>query len=102
MLLMKLPAEGESDVSERSTCSRTPGANLEAQPAFVEYFVSLIRVRSSITGKYTRAARWVGRRHQVSPRGPSSPASFRQVSLPVSPSTAERTRYQVCHTTVAV
>src|SRR5215210_5938989 len=29
-----------------STCSRSPGANLEAQPAFCEYFVSLMRVFS--------------------------------------------------------
>jgi hypothetical protein len=48
MLLTKLSAEGEPGVRERSTCSRTPGANLEAQPAFVEYFVSLMRVLSSI------------------------------------------------------
>src|SRR5215210_87517 len=33
-----------------STCSRSPGANLEAQPAFCEYFVSLMRVFSS-TGR---------------------------------------------------
>jgi hypothetical protein len=29
-------------------CSRSPGANFDAQPALVEYFVSLMRVRSSI------------------------------------------------------
>src|SRR5918994_5763294 len=34
--------------SPLSACSRSPGANLEAQPALVEYFVSLMRVRSSI------------------------------------------------------
>src|SRR5215212_1761719 len=33
-----------------STCSRSPGANLEAQPAFCEYFVSLMRV-FSFTGR---------------------------------------------------
>jgi hypothetical protein len=48
MLLTKLSPEGEPGVSERSTCSRTPGANLEPQPAFVEYFVSLMRIRLSI------------------------------------------------------
>src|SRR5215210_8908077 len=41
--------------SPLSTCSRSPGANLEAQPAFVEYFVSLMRVRSSIAAEYTPA-----------------------------------------------
>jgi hypothetical protein len=35
-----------------STCSRSPGANLEPQPAFWEYFVSLMRVFSSMTGVY--------------------------------------------------
>jgi hypothetical protein len=35
-------------------CSRSPGANFDAQPALVEYFVSLMRVRSSIIHKYTR------------------------------------------------
>ncbi len=39
--------------SPLSACSRSPGANLEAQPAFVEYFVSLMRVRSSIAAEYT-------------------------------------------------
>src|SRR5215213_8875665 len=34
--------------SPLSACSRSPGANFEAQPAWVEYFVSLMRVRSSI------------------------------------------------------
>jgi hypothetical protein len=43
--------------SPLSACSRSPGANLEAQPAFVEYFVSLMRVRSSIASRvYPRAA----------------------------------------------
>jgi hypothetical protein len=41
--------------SPLSACSRSPGANLEAQPAFVEYFVSLMRVRSSIAAEYTPA-----------------------------------------------
>src|SRR5215216_9217 len=41
--------------SPLSACSRSPGANLEAQPAFVEYFVSLMRVRSSIATEYTPA-----------------------------------------------
>jgi hypothetical protein len=41
--------------SPLSACSRSPGANLEAQPAFVEYFVSLMRVRSSIAAEYTSA-----------------------------------------------
>src|SRR3712207_4956551 len=37
-------------------CSRSPGANLDAQPALVEYFVSLMRVRSSIDSQvYSRA-----------------------------------------------
>jgi hypothetical protein len=44
-----------SGTSPLSTCSRSPGANLEAQPAFVEYFVSLMRVRSSIAAEYTPA-----------------------------------------------
>src|ERR671916_3088366 len=52
MLLTKPSPAGKSGVSERSTCSRTPGANLEAQPAFVEYFVSLMRVRSSMVQVY--------------------------------------------------
>src|SRR5919205_1030446 len=30
-------------------CSRSPGANFDAPPALVEYFVSLMRVRSSTT-----------------------------------------------------
>jgi len=42
-----------SGASPFRTCSRSPGANLEAQPAFVEYFVSLMRVRSSIAAEYT-------------------------------------------------
>src|SRR5215217_2276259 len=37
-----------------STCSRSPGANLEAQPAFWEYFVSLMRVFSSMRRLYLR------------------------------------------------
>src|ERR687894_2496384 len=37
-----------------STCSRSPGANLEAQPAFCEYFVSLMRVFSSMRRLYLR------------------------------------------------
>src|SRR5215210_5491737 len=41
--------------SPSSTCSRSPGANLEAQPAFVEYFVSLMRVRPSIAPEYNPA-----------------------------------------------
>src|SRR5918998_2716702 len=32
-------------------CSRSPGANFDAQPALVEYFVSLMRARSSIADK---------------------------------------------------
>ena len=35
-------------VSPSSACSRSPGENLEAQPALVEYFVSRMRVRSSM------------------------------------------------------
>src|SRR5919199_4821588 len=36
-------------------CSRSPGANFDAQPALVEYFVILMRVRPSIIiGEYTR------------------------------------------------
>src|SRR5919106_903123 len=38
--------------SPLSACSRSPGANLEAQPALEEYFVSLMRVRSSIAAEY--------------------------------------------------
>ena len=45
----------EPGVSPLSACSRSPGANLEAQPAFVEYFVSLMRVRLSIPAEYTPA-----------------------------------------------
>ncbi len=41
--------------SPLSACSRSPGANLEAQPALVEYFVSLMCVRSSIAAEYTPA-----------------------------------------------
>src|ERR671917_2001293 len=52
MLLTKLSAGGEPGLSETSTCSRTPGANLEAQPAFCEYFVILMRVRSSMVQVY--------------------------------------------------
>ena len=51
---LRKPSAG-SGASPRSTCSRSPGANLEAQPAFVEYFVSLMRVRSSIAEEYTPA-----------------------------------------------
>src|SRR3712207_239662 len=40
--------------SPLSTCSRSPGANLEAQPAFCEYFVSLMRVFSSTSRLYPR------------------------------------------------
>src|SRR5215217_8148446 len=40
--------------SPSRACSRSPGANFDAQPALVEYFVSLMRVRSSIVSKYTR------------------------------------------------
>src|SRR5918998_890879 len=43
--------------SPLSACSRSPGANLEAQPALVEYFVSLMRVRSSIGQSIPRTAR---------------------------------------------
>src|SRR5918997_1221078 len=39
-------------VSPLSTCSRSPGANLEAQPAFCEYFVNLMRVFSSMCQVY--------------------------------------------------
>src|ERR671913_839272 len=38
-------------------CSRSPGANLEAQPALVEYFVSLMRVRLSIAAEYNLLTR---------------------------------------------
>jgi hypothetical protein len=51
--------------SPLSACSRSPGANLEAQPAFVVYFVSLMRVRSSIAAEYTPlcyAACWLDAR----------------------------------------
>src|SRR5215204_4319038 len=54
MLLTNPSAAGEPGVSSPKTCSRTPGANLDAQPAFVEYFVSLMRVRSSIALSITR------------------------------------------------
>src|ERR671913_289588 len=43
--------------SPSRTCSRSPGANLEAQPALVEYFVSLIRVRLSIAAEYNLLTR---------------------------------------------
>src|SRR5215210_6401240 len=48
---VSIPLTKPSDdpgASPLSACSRSPGANLEAQPALVEYFVSLMRVRSSI------------------------------------------------------
>src|SRR5215218_2235727 len=45
----------DSGASPLSACSRSPGANLEAQPALEEYFVSLMRVRSSIAAEYTPA-----------------------------------------------
>jgi hypothetical protein len=54
MLLTNPSAAGEPGASSPKTCSRTPGANLDAQPAYVEYFVSLMRVRSSIAPKYAR------------------------------------------------
>src|SRR5829696_8169560 len=47
----------DSGASPTSTCSRSPGANLDAQPAFVEYFVSLMRVRSSIAAEYNPVSR---------------------------------------------
>src|SRR5918993_3862805 len=47
----------EPGASPLSTCSRSPGANLEAQPALVEYFVSLMRVRPSIAVEYTLQTR---------------------------------------------
>jgi hypothetical protein len=47
----------DSGASPLRTCSRSPGANLEAQPALVEYFVSLMRVRSSIAAEYTLLTR---------------------------------------------
>jgi hypothetical protein len=40
--------------SPLSACSRSPGANFDAQPALVEYFVSLMRARSSIAQSITR------------------------------------------------
>ncbi len=53
--------EGEPGVRPSSTCSRTPGANLEAQPAFVEYLVSLTRVLLSmsdiVSGKSSMSSR---------------------------------------------
>jgi hypothetical protein len=52
--LLTKPSTGPG-ASPLSTCSRSPGANLEAQPAFVEYLVSLMRVRSSIAAEYTPA-----------------------------------------------
>src|SRR5215213_4479259 len=48
---VSIPLTKPSDdpgASPLSACSRSPGANLEAQPALVEYLVSLMRVRSSI------------------------------------------------------
>src|SRR5215211_7890737 len=50
--LLTKPSAGPG-ASPLSACSRSPGANLEAQPAFVEYFVNLMRVRSSIAAEYT-------------------------------------------------
>src|ERR671918_3188488 len=43
--------------SPLSTYSRSPGANLEAQPALVEYLVSLMRVRLSIAAEYNLLTR---------------------------------------------
>src|SRR5829696_3618821 len=48
--LLTKPSTGPG-ASPLSACSRSPGANLEAQPALVEYFVSLMRVRPSIAAK---------------------------------------------------
>src|ERR671911_574736 len=57
MLLAKPSAAGEPGMSDKSTCSRSPGANLEAQPALVEYLVNLMRVRSSIAAEYNLLTR---------------------------------------------
>ena len=43
-------------------CSRSPGANFDAQPALVEYFVILMRVRPYIIGEYTRTREPAGAR----------------------------------------
>src|SRR5215211_9245880 len=51
--------------SPLSTCSRSPGANLEAQPAFCEYFVSLMRVFLSMRRLYPRPPHG----NEPSPRG---------------------------------
>src|SRR5687768_16500208 len=53
---LRKPSAGPG-ASPLSTYSRSPGANLEAQPALVEYFVSLIRVRSSIAAEYNLLTR---------------------------------------------
>jgi hypothetical protein len=55
---------------------------LEAQPALVEYFVSLIRVRSSISAKYTPALLPAGER--PSPPPPSFPRK-RESTAPGAP-----------------
>lgn len=57
----------DSGASPSSACSRTPGANLEAQPAFVEYFVSLMRLRSSIGPEYNHKRPAVGHGTSVAP-----------------------------------
>src|SRR5215207_11336631 len=57
---LRKPSAGPG-ASPLSTYSRSPGANLEAQPALEEYFVSLMRVRSSIAAEYnllTRRLEW--------------------------------------------
>jgi hypothetical protein len=53
-ILLTKPSS-DPGASPLSACSRSPGANFEAQPAFVEYLVSLMRVRSSIAPEYTPA-----------------------------------------------
>src|SRR5215211_589379 len=53
---LRKPSAGPG-ASPLSTYSRSPGANLEAQPALEEYFVSLMRVRSSIAAEYNLLTR---------------------------------------------
>jgi hypothetical protein len=50
-------SSASAGASPSSACSRYPGANLDAQPAFCEYLVSLMRVRASTPPSIDRGAR---------------------------------------------
>ena len=57
LVSMPLMEPSESaGASPCKACSRFPGANFDAQPAFVEYFVSLMRVLSSMTELYSQSS----------------------------------------------